>query len=83
MSLEDIMTAQLNETKEVKLLLRQLLEATSNDLVSVTEAATKLHISPTTLGRRLTDGTYTRYQNGKLIRVSLSEIRARMMEEGK
>lgn len=82
MSLEDILTAQLQATKESNALLRQLLEANCADLVKLPEAERRLGMDRSTINRRIAEGVYTAYRDGRNTRVSLSEIRQRMKEEG-
>lgn len=80
MSLEEIMTAQLQATKESNSLLRQLLAINSTDMVGIPEACRQLGMSTATLKRRLAAGIYTAYVDGHRTRVSLSEIRGKMVE---
>ena len=68
--------------QDVKNLLRQLLEANSADLVKIPEAEKRLSISRATILRRIREGVYTAYRDGRNTRVSLSQMQQRMMEEG-
>jgi excisionase family DNA binding protein len=82
MSLEDIMTAQLQETKAVKGLLQQLLAANTGDIKRVQDAAKQLGMCAETIRRRIQEGKYTQYRDGRIICVSVSEIRQKMEAEG-
>lgn len=83
MHLEDIMMLQLQETKAVKSLLQQLLAANTGDIRRIQDAAKQLGMCAETIRRRIKEGKYTQYRDGRVICVSLSEIRQKMEAEGK
>ncbi|GAA1532766.1 helix-turn-helix domain-containing protein [Brevibacterium picturae] len=56
-------------------------QATTPQLVSLAEAADQFGISVKTLRRRISDGTIHGYRVGRLIRVDMNELRARLMVE--
>jgi excisionase family DNA binding protein len=83
MTLEDILTAQLQATKESNSLLRQPLAATAGDIRRIQDAAKQLGMCAETIRRRIQERKYTAYRDGRIVCVSLSEIRQKMEAEGK
>lgn len=83
MGIEDLLTAQVNEQRETNALLRQLVAAQVTDLVKIEDAVRRLNISRATIMRRISEGLYTAYRDGRTTRVSLTQIRQVMQDEGR
>jgi excisionase family DNA binding protein len=83
MAIEDTLEAILKANHQTNRLLQQLLAANAGDIKRVKDAAKHLGLSAEHIRRRIQDGKYTPYRDGRVICVSLSEIRQKMEAEGK
>jgi hypothetical protein len=81
MSLEDLLAANLKEQQTTNSLLRTLVDAQCGDLVKIEEAVRRLGISRATIMRRISEGLYTPYRDGRSTLINLTQARQAMQDE--